>query len=151
MSILYVTLQLVLMLALVILTFVADPESITSLQLPEWTRYLSRVLLFAGLILAAWARISLGRAFQVPPDPKLDVELQTGGIYQVLRHPMYTAVALIAIGLFLARPSIPMAAVGLFLVVVLLLKSRHEERLLLERYPAYESYRSRTRGVLILL
>ncbi len=148
---LYVTLQLVLMLALVFLTFGADPESITSLHLPEWTRHVSRVLLFSGLVLAAWARASLGRAFQVPPDPKSDVELQTGGIYKVLRHPMYTAVALLTVGLFLARPSVPMAAVGLFLVIVLLLKSRHEERLLLERYPAYETYRSRTRGVLFFI
>src|SRR5207249_2919216 len=61
-----------------------------------------------------------------------------------LRHPIYTAILLLAIGLFLRKPTATIAATGAAVVVFLMIKVRFEEQLLLARYPEYAGYRNRT-------
>jgi protein-S-isoprenylcysteine O-methyltransferase Ste14 len=85
---------------------------------------------------------------QVSPEPKADGHLVTRGVYRWLRHPMYTGITLLVIGLALRTPTLWVAVAGVALIALLLVKARFEERLLAARYPDYPAYRSRTWGVL---
>jgi len=85
---------------------------------------------------------------QVSPMPKDDGRLVTRGVYRHLRHPMYTAIVLVVIGIGLRQPSLVVVAAGIALVILLLAKARFEERLLVARYPDYAEYRRHTWGLI---
>ncbi|MBS1902516.1 MAG: isoprenylcysteine carboxylmethyltransferase family protein [Bacteroidetes bacterium] len=82
--------------------------------------------------------------FRVLPIPKTDAVLVTGGIYGVIRHPMYTGVLLATLGFALNDGSPPVMILWVVLLADLVMKLRYEERLLAARFPAYEEYRKRT-------
>jgi protein-S-isoprenylcysteine O-methyltransferase Ste14 len=107
------------------------------------------LLCLAGLGLIAAAFVSLGSAVQVDPEPRAGAVLVTRGVYARLRHPMYTAIVVLVIGIFLKKPVLPMGALTAAIIAFLALKVRVEERLLAERYPDYAAYRARTWGVFL--
>ena len=104
-----------------------------------------------GLAIIGAALIAMGRVMQVSPQPKADGHLVTRGIYAWLRHPMYSGILFIVVGLLVRTPSLAVAIVGAVLVALLVAKSRFEEGLLLARYPDYAEYRRRTWGVIPFL
>jgi protein-S-isoprenylcysteine O-methyltransferase Ste14 len=119
--------------------------------------FLSRTLFRAGTILCAVALIllavsifTLRRVIQVAPAPKDGGHLVAAGIYNVLRHPIYTAMTALLIGLCLRRPTLATGTAAAVIIVFLTVKARYEESLLLAAYPGYATYRARTRGVLLL-
>ena len=101
-----------------------------------------------GLAIIVAALAAMGRVMQVSPQPKADGHLVTRGIYAWLRHPMYTGILFIVVGLLVRTPSLAAAIVGAVLVALLVAKSRFEESLLLARYPDYAAYRRTTWGVI---
>ena len=105
------------------------------------------VVAFTGLALMAVAFVHLRDVIQVAPEPRADGHLVTSGVYAHLRHPIYTGIVFLVIGLFLGQPAVNVAIAGVVLLVFLIVKSRFEERLLGERYPEYAEYRKRTWGV----
>ena len=106
------------------------------------------VLCMAGLLLMLSAFGSIGRAIQIAPEPKPGAQLVTKGVYRRLRHPIYTAVVILLVGLFLRKPT-ALTGIGAAVVIVFLVaKVRFEEELLLARYPNYTDYKDRTWGVL---
>jgi protein-S-isoprenylcysteine O-methyltransferase Ste14 len=108
------------------------------------------ILCAAALILLAVSMITLRRVIQVAPAPKEGGHLVAAGIYKVLRHPIYTAMTALLIGLWLRRPTLATGAAAAVVIVFLNVKARYEESLLLAAYPDYAVYRARTRGVLLL-
>jgi len=106
------------------------------------------VLALAGLLLMAAAFVSLRKVIQIVPEPRADGQLITGGVYRRLRHPIYSGIVLIILGLFLREPAIGVAICGAAVTLFLVIKSRFEERLLAGRYPDYAEYRKHTWGVL---
>lgn len=56
----------------------------------------------AGLALAVWARVYLGRNWGTPMSQKVDPELVTTGPYRVIRHPIYSGIILATIGTTIA-------------------------------------------------
>ena len=102
-------------------------------------------MVLAGVALLVAGAVGLGNALTPFPVPRNSAELQTGGVYRLVRHPMYGGGILIALGwsAFFATP------VGLALTVALggfaELKARHEESLLSQMHPDYVAYRRRTR------
>lgn len=91
---------------------------------------------------ALWAmRLS---AYRFRPEPAEKAILVMEGPYRTIRHPMYTALLLVAGGVVVNRFSTE-GAIGLVvLVVVLVLKIRYEERLLNDKFPAYRDYMAKT-------
>ena len=103
------------------------------------------VLAWAGVGLAIWARVVLGRNWSALPTIKLDHTLVRGGPYAVVRHPIYSGLLGAALGTALAVGEVR----GLLAVAIMffgwLAKSRTEERMLLEQFgPEYEEYRRDT-------
>jgi protein-S-isoprenylcysteine O-methyltransferase Ste14 len=104
-----------------------------------------------GLVLMAFAFSALRDVVQIAPDPKAGGHLVTTGIYRWLRHPIYTAIVILVIGLLLRKPAILPAVAAGVAIAFLIVKARYEETLLTARYPEYAEYRKRTWGVLPLI
>jgi protein-S-isoprenylcysteine O-methyltransferase Ste14 len=111
-------------------------------------RLIGDVFCFAGLFLLFGGINRLGRAIQVDPAPRSDATLVTAGIYKWFRHPIYTAIVVIVIGIFLRRPTIAVAIAAAIVIVFLAIKVRFEEKLLMARYPDYSNYKQRSWGLL---
>jgi protein-S-isoprenylcysteine O-methyltransferase Ste14 len=98
----------------------------------------------AGLLLAASAVATLGKSGSPFPKPPAASELKESGVFALVRHPIYGGVLLLSLAWSLARSPWALIPTGA-LAVALLLKSRLEERWLLDRHPAYAGYRRRVR------
>lgn len=107
-------------------------------------RFLVVVIYIAvGLILIS-AAVALGSALTASPIPKNDAELVTKGIYKWIRHPMYTALILLGIALFLGKANFFSLAVLFALALLLLLKSQYEDALLAQRHGDAGTYQKTT-------
>jgi protein-S-isoprenylcysteine O-methyltransferase Ste14 len=106
---------------------------------------LGLVLIGLALALLAFAGMSLlvARAISVFPRPPEQSALAQRGAYRVVRHPVYGAILLIALGWSLALAPLGLIATAL-LALVFDLKARIEEAWLAERHPEYAVYRERT-------
>ena len=111
-------------------------------------RFAGGVLSGLGVVLMLAAFASIRRAIQIAPEPRPGSELVTTGVYKTFRHPIYTAIIVLVIGLFLRRPTIAVALAAIVVIVFLVIKVRFEEELLQARYPSYPAYKSRTVGVI---
>ena len=101
---------------------------------------LGAVLLVAGAVVAVLALTGLGSALTAVPAPIEGERLRTGGIYAVVRHPIYGSLILMSVGFALLTS--PWAVpVAVLLAVVLDLKRRVEEDFLTAAYPGYAEYR----------
>jgi protein-S-isoprenylcysteine O-methyltransferase Ste14 len=103
------------------------------------------LVMCAGLALLAAGAVGLGSALTPFPRPRAGGSLRVAGVYARARHPIYGGAILLAAGwsLFFATPL--GGALTLVLVLFFELKARREEHWLVERYPDYAAYRSRTR------
>lgn len=113
---------------------------------------LSVAIFIAGLAVFVAALFTMkARTFTIMPEPKAEGELVTSGIYGVVRHPMYLAVLLCAVGASLAYQSEWKWLLTAVLAVVLLLKLKREERMLVCRYAGYAEYRKKTKAIIPFL
>jgi len=142
---LYVIMQFALIALFAIAVFVdAGPRLVA----PPVVRWIGALLCVGGLVMMAAALAAMGRVMQVSPMPREEGRLITRGIYRSLRHPMYTAILLVVIGMLLRQPTLLVAIAGVALTALLLAKARFEEGLLLQRYPDYAGYRRHTWGLI---
>lgn len=130
--------QVVLLVALVLLPGRDDWPT------PSWVWLVGQVLVIAGFVLMILASLRLGRGLTATPVPNARGELITGGLYRYVRHPIYTGVLLIVVGLTLRSGSFLTLAVAAVTVVFFDRKAAWEEARLRERYPGYDEYASRT-------
>ena len=97
-----------------------------------------------AVALMLWARIVFGRrSFHAAASPT-EGGLVTTGPYRYVRHPIYTAVVLFVFAGVASH--ISWASGGLALLALLGAVGRMliEEKLLVERYPEYSEYASKT-------
>jgi protein-S-isoprenylcysteine O-methyltransferase Ste14 len=106
---------------------------------------LSAGLTLAGTLLAAWAALSLGRAFSLIPQARA---LVTSGPYRYVRHPMYLGGLLITLGEIALRLSPLVVALNILFVAAQLVRMRYEEQLLEQTFPDYAAYRARTSALI---
>jgi protein-S-isoprenylcysteine O-methyltransferase Ste14 len=101
----------------------------------------------AGLVVALWARTTLGDLWSSGVVLKEEHAIIDHGPYHYVRHPIYSGVLLMVLGTTLLSGSLLAFLVAFFLLWV---KSRQEERLLTEHLrEAYSCYRSRVKSALI--
>lgn len=110
--------------------------------------WLSSAIVVAGLVVFTSACWAMKRpTFTVMPEPKAGGHLITTGIYSFIRHPMYLAVLLCAVGVSMAYGLAWKWILSAVLTVVLWIKLRREERMLFYRYPGYSLYRQHTKAL----
>ena len=76
------------------------------------------------------------------PHPVDEARLVDGGPYRLVRHPIYFAVILGALGLALALLSTAAAIVALVFIPFFMAKTGFEEDRLVEEVAGYRDYRS---------
>jgi protein-S-isoprenylcysteine O-methyltransferase Ste14 len=108
-----------------------------------WLRIAGGLLVFAAVAIFLVSRLGLGKSFTPLPKPADRGSLQTTGIYAYVRHPIYTAVVIIGVGLALLTSALVFVPTAV-IAVVFWLKSLREEAWLAERYPEYAAYRRAT-------
>ena len=103
------------------------------------------VVFAAGIALAVWARVHLGRNWGMPTTQKAEPELVTSGPYRFVRHPIYSGILTAALGTALANNLIGLIIVGV-LGAYFYYSASVEEKNLTATFPtAYPAYRDRTR------
>ncbi|HLC95268.1 MAG TPA: isoprenylcysteine carboxylmethyltransferase family protein [Patescibacteria group bacterium] len=108
------------------------------------------VLFVGGVILGLSAVLAMRRnRWNITPDVHEKSLLVTTGPYSVIRHPMYTAVIMVAISLFLEIPNSNRLIALLILIIILNIKYRYEEYLLVQAFPeTYPAYLIRTKALI---
>ncbi len=119
-------------------------------EAPGWRVAGAALMLVGGGILAACA-VRHGRRLTPLPHPQAQARLIASGPYAVVRHPMYAAGILAALGwALLVRGWLTLGyAVLLFLFADR--KASREERWLAGKFPDYAEYRRRVRKLIPFL
>ncbi len=115
---------------------------------PGAARLVGNVLCGAGLALMLIGVFALREVIQVAPEPREGGRLVTTGLYRWFRHPIYTGIVVVAVGMFLRRPTALVAVAAAVTIGFLVVKTRYEESLLQERYPDYAEYKKRAWGII---
>jgi protein-S-isoprenylcysteine O-methyltransferase Ste14 len=107
-----------------------------------WPVVAGIALIAAGVALRAWSIATLGRFFQYQIEVQPDHRVVTGGPYRYVRHPSYTGVALVIVGIALATGDVvSLAAVAVLAGAGLAVRIRVEERQLTDALGAdYERF-----------
>ena len=102
-----------------------------------------------SVLLAVWARRHLGRNWSAAVTAKVDHVLIRSGPYRLVRHPIYTAMFGMYIGVAVASGEWHAFAAVILLAAAYWRKIRSEERNLDAIFgPAYEQYRNDTWALL---
>ena len=114
--------------------------------------YLKSVFLtveILGVILGFWAILAVGpKHLSAFPEVNARSVLRTNGPYRLIRHPMYSSVLLVTLAWAANSLSMFRSIAWIILLIDLLLKLSHEERLLAMSFPEYVSYQAKTARLL---
>jgi protein-S-isoprenylcysteine O-methyltransferase Ste14 len=98
-----------------------------------------------ALIPGIWALVVIPpKWWRVSPQPPAQGELIIKGPYRIIRHPMYSTLVLLVFIHVVFQPQIKAALLGLGLLLVLLMKIKLEEGLLIKAFPAYVHYQGKS-------
>ncbi len=111
---------------------------------PGWLDRAALAIEVIGAGVLAIAMVNLGRSHTPLPTPIEHGQLKTNGLYRWVRHPIYSGIIALAVGLSIRSASVAVAAASLGLIVEFMAKARWEETHLRRRYPAYGDYAART-------
>ena len=132
----FVVVQGLLFLAVAVLALLPGPTLFTSL-------YLGLALVVLGGAGVIWSGRDLGRALTPNPVPNGE-GLVARGLYRVARHPMYSCLVLICLGVAVGSGALWCYVAVVALAVFFGVKARFEERYLLGAYPGYAAYAAAT-------
>ncbi len=106
-----------------------------------FSSYSGLLILLVGVLFGIWA-ISYNRLgnFNIRPELKDGCTLVTTGPYRFVRHPMYTSVMVMTLGMAVATPSYVEWVSLVILAVVLAIKANREEKLWCQDNIAYQEY-----------
>lgn len=106
----------------------------------------SFILAAFAILLGLTAMLAMTkRTLTVMPEVAPGAELSTAGPYKYIRHPMYSALLLLAFAMLVQDFTYTRLVVYVALIILLIFKARYEERLLIGHYRQYEAYMKKTR------
>jgi len=116
-----------------------------SAHLPQWLRWAGALLMLACIPLSRWVRPALGKQFSMNLELQSDHKIVREGPYAYVRHPMYSGLLLCAIGASLVSSNWPLIGASVAATIVILLRIRKEEAMMVERFgEAYRQFQKRT-------
>lgn len=112
---------------------------------PLMPAFIGTVLMFAGLLLSIWAKLSLRRSFGMAAANRGAV---ISGPYRFVRHPMYAGYIIVYVGFLLNNPLMKNLYIYAATLVLQVLRVLAEESIL-KTDPVYDAYARRVRFRLI--
>ena len=104
------------------------------------------IIFILGAAIGLWAISHHKRGnFNIQPKLKAGCVLVTSGAYNYIRHPMYTSVIFMMLGVLISTPVLLELLFFAALVFVLVLKAKREEALWCGHDKAYIDYKNRTK------
>lgn len=101
-----------------------------------------------GVIFCGKGLLDLGKNLTPLPYPKTEGELVTTGIYQWVRHPLYSGLIFAAFGWTIFQGSLSHLILTLIWLVFFDIKARREEAWLTEKYPQYADYQKQVKKLI---
>ncbi len=132
----YVFIQGVLLALIVFLDQKLGPQAHRLIFMGSFIEWLGII----GVLISA---ASLRRSLTAVPIPKENGVLSTSGLYRYVRHPMYSSVLLLSLGIALNSGSVIKYFFVICLYVLFYFKSVYEEKYLRLKYPEYAEYAAR--------
>jgi protein-S-isoprenylcysteine O-methyltransferase Ste14 len=142
-----------LVAAWMLLPYVAAASSSAPWQLPAFARdtpmsvlrWAAAVVGLACLVLSIHCWLRMGRNWRMAVAPDQQTELVTGGLYGLVRHPIYALSILLMACTLVVVPTVPVAVMAVVHIGLMVAKAHNEERFLVERHgPSYRLYMQRT-------
>lgn len=133
-----VAVQALLFLLIVVAALAPDLGPAVWVSLP-----VSIGLILIGALAMLWSGRDLGESLTALPVPN-GRGLAAKGIYRYARHPMYSAVVVVCLGVAVGAGKIQVYAVVVALAIFFEFKTRAEERHLVQVYDGYAEYAART-------
>ena len=146
------TLYLILF-AVAIWVFLASGIShMPDVELWPYTRQtglVADIVVAFGLFFLLWARITLGTNWSGTVTIKENHELITTGPYAIVRHPIYTGMLVMLIGIAILTGHAIVFGFVAVVTVAMWVKSLTEEGMMTKEFPdAYPAYRQRVRALI---
>jgi protein-S-isoprenylcysteine O-methyltransferase Ste14 len=103
-----------------------------------------------GVVMLAWVHITLGRAFSPTLVVRENAPLVQSGPYARIRHPMYTAFAMVVVGATLVSANVVVGGLSVAAVLyVMIVRTPKEEAMMRNAHGAtWDEYVTRTRKFL---
>jgi len=112
----------------------------------------SFALFFIGLIIGIYAVFNNGlNNFLIISEIKDGARLVTHGLYSYIRHPMYFSVIVMSFALIIKNINFLNLLLFGFVIVILFLKAKREEKLWSEKTPSYKEYIKNTKMMIPFL
>jgi protein-S-isoprenylcysteine O-methyltransferase Ste14 len=140
-----------LQFVLILLVLLSPVTVLSSTRFSAAFRLAGVGLMVGGIVLGAESLRRLRPSLTASGALKSEGTLVTSGPYRLVRHPVYTAQMLFTLGWSLAFGGWLTAICALLLAILLNFKGLGEERRLLQRFPEYREYRTRTRRFIPLI
>lgn len=122
---------------------VTDPAALGLWQTPAWVSWTGWSLLGGSLVLILVAQAQMGASWRIGIDAS-PTALVTGGLFRVVRNPIFTAMLAMMLGLALVTPSAWTVLGWVYAATVIAIQTRHEEAHLEALHgDAYRAYAAR--------
>lgn len=126
-----------------------DPLDLRVIPRVDALAWIGVVLCAAGLAFCIWARFTLGRNWSGVVTFKGGHELITRGPYALVRHPIYTGLLAMFVATVIVLGHVAGMIAMLLVFVSLWIKLRHEEKLMLTKFPGqYAGYQRRVKRLI---
>ncbi|MFI5270567.1 MAG: methyltransferase family protein [Candidatus Saccharimonadales bacterium] len=141
----------VLIIALVLIILRIAPKGWLQAHNNPYLQLIGLALFILGLLIAIWARVSMGDSWGFPADKQKGTKLITTGPYKFIRHPIYAGVLLAMLGTGIGLTStwiIIFLAFGFYFVW----SAIYEEKYLIKQFPTtYPNYVKKTKMLIPFL
>jgi len=119
----------------------SDPLNLRVIPHVDALAWIGVVLCIAGLAFCIWARFTLGRNWSGVVTFKGGHELITRGPYALVRHPIYTGLLTMFVATVIVLGHVAGIIAMPLVFVSIWIKLRHEEKLMLKKFPdQYAAY-----------
>ena len=106
----------------------------TILPIPSWIRWVGAIITVSGMALEFSTQIYLGRNYSTTLHISNGHSLVTNGPYRYIRHPMYTALITVGIGIGLLSTSWYFLISFIVTSIVIAFRVRREEEAMIEKF-----------------
>ena len=118
--------------------FIVRPTTMawTRFPLPVWVQWIGALLTVSGMALEFATQLTLGRNYSTTVHVSTEQRLVTNGPYRHMRHPMYTALITVGIGLGLMSASWYFLLPFILTAIVIVFRIPREEAALTGKFGA---------------